>query len=147
MEQDMNQLSEVAMPDQPHAVKITSFLPTFLKIKSDLSIIRWLPIDEITERGLGYFKYGVGELRYETSENDIQIKWESVKKNKDTNTTVKNISYKLFISDSVANLKSAASCEKFLAEDVILINLDISQDQTLGQSLSYTISVIFFIYS
>ena len=106
----MSQLSEVAMPDQPHAVKLTSFMPTFLKIKSDLSIIRWLPIDEITERGLGYFKYKVGDLKYETSQDDIQIKWDSVQKNKDTNTTVKSITYKLFISDSIANLKSAASC-------------------------------------
>jgi hypothetical protein len=127
MEDGMSQLSEVAMPDQPHAVKITSFLPTFLKIKSDLSIMRWLPIDEITERGLGYFKYSVGDLSYSTDQDNIVIKWDSVKQNKETNTTVTSVSYKLFISDNMANLKSAAACEKFLAEDVIQIDLGISQ--------------------
>lgn len=42
----MNQLEAIAMPDQPHAVRINGGLPKFLRIKSNISILRWLPINE-----------------------------------------------------------------------------------------------------
>lgn len=129
------------MPDQPHAIKITSFLPTFLRVKSPLSIIRWLPIDEIKERGLGYFKYKVGDLQYETDIDDIHVKWDAISKDKDTNTTVMGIRYRIYISDNLANLKSASSCEKFLPEDVLVIEVNIPKDELVDADLSHYIEV------
>lgn len=71
--------------------------------------------------------------------------WGSVTKFKDTNTSVSKVDYKLFISDNIENLKSAASCEKFIPEDVIAINLNIDQSQALNNSLSYDILVTFYL--
>lgn len=78
--------------------------------------------------------------------DDINILWDSVSKFKETNTSVSKIGYKLFISDNIENLKSASSCEKFLPEDVIVIDLNFDQSKSLDSKLAHKISVFLFLF-
>jgi hypothetical protein len=53
----LKMLDMVNMPDQRHAIKISQKETTFVKVESEHSIVRWLPIDYENERGLGYMKF------------------------------------------------------------------------------------------
>ena len=59
------------MPGQSHAVKMSAYSSTLLKVSSPLALVRWFPINERKNRGLGYLQYKVGELSYGTSESKI----------------------------------------------------------------------------
>jgi hypothetical protein len=61
------------MPDQRHAIKISEKETTFVKIRSPHSIVRWIPIDYEAERGLGYIKFGSGDLRYSSKFKEISV--------------------------------------------------------------------------
>lgn len=62
----MSALNNLGMPGQPHAIKMTGYSTTLIKISSPLALVRWFPISEVRNRGLGYVSYKVGELLYNT---------------------------------------------------------------------------------
>ena len=64
-------------------------------------------------------------------------------KKKETNTTINSITYNLFVSDNMDNLKSTSSCEVFLPSDVITIPLSVPESQRTDSDIKYTISVLF----
>jgi len=74
----VNSLSILGMPDQPHAFKISEYLTTFLKIDSQMSTVRWIPIDEKTETGFGYLHYKVGQIKYASGDDSVLVEWEGL---------------------------------------------------------------------
>ncbi len=62
----MSALNNLGMPGQPHAIKMTGYSTTLIKISSPLALVRWFPINEAQNRGLGYVSYKVGEVQYDT---------------------------------------------------------------------------------
>ena len=63
-------------------------------------------------------------------------------KAKETNTSVSKITYKLYISDNVDNLKAASSCEHFLPDDIIVIDLEVASDRMLDSDLNCMVPVL-----
>lgn len=60
----------------------------------------WTAYDPENEKGVGYSKYAIGTLEYKTSFNKITFLVGPVYKQKETSTTVKNIQYTIYISNS-----------------------------------------------
>lgn len=56
------------MPDQPHAIKIErGYFNILLQVSSPLALIRWLPINFEQEKGIGYYLYSAGSLKYDSA--------------------------------------------------------------------------------
>ncbi len=58
-------------------------------------------MDEEKEIGIGYMKYSIGDIRYETAFKKIKIYFDAIKNIKNTRTVVKEVIYTLFISNSI----------------------------------------------
>jgi hypothetical protein len=52
------------MPDQPHAFKVSEYSTTFIRVESELAIIRWIPINTQDQTGMGYLSYEIGLMKY-----------------------------------------------------------------------------------
>lgn len=62
----------IGMPDQPHAVRLQEgFSNLLLGVQSEMALVRWIRIDEDEERGLGYYVYNAGSLRYNSAFGEI----------------------------------------------------------------------------
>lgn len=59
-----------------------------------------MPLSEENERGIGYFKYKIGDLGYSSNFNNINFNIGGVYKDKKTATKVKKVKYTLFVSNS-----------------------------------------------
>ena len=57
-------LDIVGLNNQPHAVRINRLNTTFYKVKAELAIMRWFPLDIDQGIGTGYLDYSVGSLKY-----------------------------------------------------------------------------------
>jgi methionine salvage enolase-phosphatase E1 len=44
-----------------------------LRINSPLALVRWLPIKEEEEKGIGYYLYSAGSLKYDSVFGEIQF--------------------------------------------------------------------------
>ena len=77
----------------------------FLNVEAKQATIFWMPIIEEEERGIGYFKYEIGKLTYESEFSNIHFIAEGVRKKETTKTTPKQIKYTLMVSDSSYALK------------------------------------------
>lgn len=90
------------MPDQPHAIKIESgWSNLLLSVSSPLSLIRWLPIKQQEEKGIGYYLYSAGSLKYDSSFGTIEFVVKPLKSlSKKTKTKIADIKYNLYVSDS-----------------------------------------------
>lgn len=67
-------LDTLGMPDQPHAVKINrGYSNMLLRVNSPLALIRWLPISKDKEKGLGYYLYKAGNMRYDSVFREISF--------------------------------------------------------------------------
>ena len=60
----------------------------------------WAAYAPENEKGVGYSKDAIGTLEYKTSFNTITFLVGPVYKQKETSTTVKNIQYTIYISNS-----------------------------------------------
>lgn len=60
---------------QGHAIKITEYFGAlYLEIVSEIATILWMPLIEKEERGIGYFKYKIGDLGYSSNFNKLDFK-------------------------------------------------------------------------
>lgn len=84
-------LDFVSIADQRHAVKIEQSATTFVKIKSDHSIVRWIPVDYEAGLGLGYIQYAAGNLRYSAQFKTIYIEFQPIQQKKDFPSHVEGI--------------------------------------------------------
>ena len=57
-------LDIVGLNNQPHAVRINRLSTTFYKVKAELAILRWFPLDIEKGLGTGYMDYSIGSLKY-----------------------------------------------------------------------------------
>lgn len=63
----------MSIADQRHAIKVSQKQVTFVKVESEHSIVRWLPIDYDNDRGLGYLKFSTGDLKYTSRFKEISL--------------------------------------------------------------------------
>ena len=99
-------LDSIGMPGQPHAVKISSgYFNLLMRITSSLSLIRWMPINQQKEQGLGYYLYKAGTIKYDSVFRELKFKVEplsAAKKSKSsklkTKTKIVDIVYNLYVS-------------------------------------------------
>jgi hypothetical protein len=71
-----------------------------LDVVAEMATILWMPINSTQERGIGYFKYAIGGLGYDSRFNAIDFKIGSVYKSGTTATKPKIVKYTLFLSNS-----------------------------------------------
>lgn len=71
-------LEMIGMPNQPHAIKILNPGVTFLRVSSQKSLVRWLPMDSKKEKGMGYLNYDIGTITYESNLLHLNVNWDSV---------------------------------------------------------------------
>jgi hypothetical protein len=71
-----------------------------MEVKGELSTVSWMPMDEKKDMGLGYMKYGIGELDYDSVFNKIEFSIGGVKQKKSTSNHVEILIYNLYISNS-----------------------------------------------
>ena len=128
----------IGIPGQSHAIKIEEFSTLYLRVKADMATMIWTPLVPAKERGVGYFKYSIGELEYESVFNNIKFKVGAVHTTKETNTTVKRIKYTLYISNSKEELQEAVMCEKEKDESIVR---RISVHSTVGKNSDEKISI------
>jgi hypothetical protein len=97
-------LDSVGVPDQSHAVKIDQgYSNILLSVNSELALIRWLPLNVDEERGIGYYLYNAGSLKYDARFGELAFTIEPLSLSKKiwvTHTKIKNIVYSLYISNS-----------------------------------------------
>lgn len=118
----LKMLDSVNMPSQRHAIKISQKETTFVKIKSEHAIVKWLPIDYEFERGVGYMKFESGDLRYSSKFKEIAVEYQPLQLSKQLKATVKEVEYLLYISNSSTSIEYASQCES-PAFDVIVMPL------------------------
>lgn len=94
------QLDVIGISGQNHAIRVESQEVLFLKVKLDFGSLLWMPLNEQKERGVGYYKYSIGNLAYTTGFNTIKFLIGGVFKAKETNTSVQSVKYNLHISNS-----------------------------------------------
>lgn len=64
----------MGISDQTHAVRIDrGYFNMLLSINSPLALVRWLPIKEDEEKGIGYYLYSAGSLKYDSVFGEIQF--------------------------------------------------------------------------
>jgi hypothetical protein len=66
------------MPGQTHGIRILNPGTTFIRINSKKSIFKWLPMDPIKEKGMGYLNYEVGSITYSGSLMYLTVLWDSI---------------------------------------------------------------------
>ena len=99
-------LDSIGMPDQPHAVKMDQgYSNILLSVKSPLALIRWLPIKEEEEKGIGYYLYAAGSLKYDSVFGSVMFIVEPLKLAKKkfsatTKTKIVDVRYNFYISDN-----------------------------------------------
>ena len=116
-------LDKIGVPGQPHAVRIERWCTNLLvKVNAPLALIRWLPVNQDDEKGLGYYLYEAGSLKYDSVFREVSFIVEPLKlakKNIKTKTRIVDIRYNLYISNSEEDLKEASLCERYLPGSVL----------------------------
>ena len=69
-------------------------------MKAPLATLAWTSLDVDKEKGVGYFKYAIGDLEYDSLFQKIDFKIGSVYRSKETETAVQSIKYTLYLSNS-----------------------------------------------
>ena len=60
-------LDSIGMPDQPHAIRVTKgYSNLLLRVNAQIALIRWLRVNQEEEKGLGYYLYKAGTLKYDS---------------------------------------------------------------------------------
>jgi len=103
-----------------------------------MATVLWMPLIEKEERGIGYFKYKIGDLGYSSNFNNIDFKIGGIFQDKETATKVKKVKYTLFVSSSKEILQQAVNCEKYVKEK--LVTTSISTDK-VGPNKNYSLSI------
>lgn len=75
-------LDVIGISGQNHAIRLETSEVLFLKVKVGFGSLLWMPLSEQKERGIGYYKYAIGKLAYETSFNNIKFKFGGVYRSK-----------------------------------------------------------------
>ena len=113
------------MPGQSHALMLKKgYANLLLNIKAKLALVRWLPVDQNDQKGIGYYLYEAGTMKYDSVFKEIHFIVEPLKlskKNTQTKTKIMDIKYNLYISTSEDELKEASLCEKYFTDSVISI--------------------------
>lgn len=84
-----------------------------LRVTAPLALIRWLPVNQEEEKGLGYYLYKAGTLTYDSVFRELSFEVEPLKftkKKVQTKTKIVNIKYNLYISSSQEDLQEASLC-------------------------------------
>ena len=105
-------LDVIGIPGQSHAIKIEEFSSLYVKVKAEKATLVWIPLNPEKERGVGYFKYNIGNIQYSSKFNKIDFLLGSVFQQKETQTVVRSIRYILYISNDIDLLQSAVMCEQ-----------------------------------
>lgn len=72
-----------------------------VRITSNLSLVRWLPINKQEETGLGYYLYKAGTLKYDSVFGNIEFSVQPLSRtSQKTKTKINDISYNLYISNN-----------------------------------------------
>jgi hypothetical protein len=82
-----------------HAIRTESQEVLFLKVKAEMATLLWMPLIEQKERGIGYYKYQIGNLIHTVRPRTIQFTIGGVYKIHPSNTTLHEIKYTLYISN------------------------------------------------
>lgn len=115
-------LESVGMSQQRHAVKISQSDVAFIKISSEHSVVRWLPINYESEEGLGYLRFSAGDLRYSSVFKKIRVEFQPLQWVKKTKSSVEKVEYKLYISNSSESIEYASRCDPDSSIDVIQLS-------------------------
>ena len=92
----------VGISDQTHAVRIErGYFNMLLSVNSPLALIRWLPLSEADEKGMGYYLYSAGKLKYDSVFGQINFIVQPIQANKKkSKTKVLDIKYNLYVSNN-----------------------------------------------
>lgn len=121
-EESLKTLDLLGIAGQPHALRVSKYGMTFVKVDVPLATVRWFPLKEKTGRGFGYVDYKAATLMYDMGFNEINIKWGSLIKNSPNKNTIKSIVYTIYIANSQSSLQSAMQCEQYVPNDIMVIN-------------------------
>lgn len=95
------QLDIVKMPGQTHATKVSRYSMILVQVTGNMSTVRWFPIRQDREQGVGYMVYDAGDIKYDSAFNRIDLTIEAVKKVQETKTIITNIKYTFFVSNKL----------------------------------------------
>lgn len=112
-------LDVIGIPGQSHAIKIEEYSSLYLKVKAEKATMVWTPLNPEKERGVGYFKYSIGDIEYASKFNKIDFLLGSVFQQKETKTQVRSIRYILYISNDKDLLQQAVMCEQSNRDNVL----------------------------
>lgn len=82
-----------------------------------------MPIDYEAERGLGYIKFSSGDLRYSSKFKELSVEYQPLKQLKQTKATIKEISYRLYVSNNTDEIVYSSQCA-IKDPEVLVIPLD-----------------------
>ena len=133
-------LDVIGIPGQSHAIRIEEYSSLYVKVKAEQATLVWTPLDPERERGVGYFKYGIGDIEYTSKFNKIDFDLGAVFQSKETNTSVVKIRYSLYISNDKEQLQEAVMCER-VGKNKILHYVTSSKEAGKTSSAKTTISV------
>ncbi len=52
----------MGIPGQSHAIRISELSTIYVDVVAEMATVLWMPLKEKEERGIGYFKYAIGNL-------------------------------------------------------------------------------------
>ena len=52
----------IGIPGQSHAIRVSQFSTLYVDVLAEMATFLWMPLIQSEERGVGYFKYAIGNL-------------------------------------------------------------------------------------
>jgi hypothetical protein len=84
-------LESVGISEQKHAVKVSQSQMTFIRVESEHSVVRWLPLNFETDEGTGYLKFAAGDLHYSSKFKNMRVEFQPLQTVKKSKSTVSSV--------------------------------------------------------